>query len=75
MSNQVVRLIYPPSLLDVPIINQLILRFELQVNILRAEVTPDQGWVDIQLEGNSSAIESALAWLSSQGIQVQRLAH
>jgi ABC-type methionine transport system ATPase subunit len=75
MSNQVVRLIYPLNLLDVPVINQLILRFELQVNILRAEVTSEQGWVDLQLDGNASALESALSWLSTQGIQVQRLAH
>jgi len=74
MPDQVVRLIYPPNLLDVPVINQLILRFELTFNILRAEVTPTQGWVDLQLDGNSGAIESAITWLSSQGIEVQRLA-
>ena len=73
MPNQVIRLIYPPNLLDVPIINQLIRRFDLTFNIMRAEVTPDEGWVDLQLSGNADAIESAISWLSNQGVEVQPL--
>lgn len=74
MQDQVVRLIYPPQLLDVPIINQLIRRYELTVNILRAQVGPDEGWVDVQLAGPAAAIEDAMIWLSSQGVETQRLA-
>lgn len=74
MPDQVIRLIYPPHLLDVPIINQLIRHFDLTFNILRAEVTPKAGWVDLQLTGNYGAIESAITWLSGQGIEVERLA-
>ena len=74
MPDQVIRLIYPPHLLDVPIINQLIRRYDLTFNILRAEVTPGEGWVDLQLTGNDGAIESAITWLSGQGVEVQRLA-
>ena len=74
MTEQVIRLIYPPNLLDVPVINQLIRRYDLTVNILRAQVTPQEGWVDVQLSGNSAAIEDAMAWLTNQGIEVQRLA-
>ena len=74
MQDQVVRLIYPPQLLDVPIINQLIRRYELTVNILRAQVGPDEGWVDVQLSGPAAAIEDAMTWLSSQGVETQRLA-
>jgi ABC-type methionine transport system ATPase subunit len=73
MPDQVIRLIYPPHLLDVPVINQLIRRFDLTFNILRAEVTPHAGWVDLQLSGTGSAIESAITWLSGQGIEIQRL--
>jgi len=73
MPNQVIRLIYPPNLLDVPIINQLIRRFDLTFNIIRAEVTPDEGWVDLQLSGSADAIESAISWLSNQGVEVQPL--
>ena len=74
MPDQVIRLLYPPHLLDVPIINQLIRRFDLTFNIIRAEVTPEFGWVDLQLTGSSAAIESGITWLTGQGIEVQRLA-
>jgi ABC-type methionine transport system ATPase subunit len=74
MQKQIIRLIYPPQLLDVPIINQLIRQYELTVNILRAQVGPEEGWVDIQLSGPSAAIENAIEWLSSKGIEVQNLA-
>jgi ABC-type methionine transport system ATPase subunit len=75
MPDQVIRLIYPSHLLDVPIINQLIRRFDLTFNIMRAEVTPQEGWVDLQLSGSTGAIESAITWLSGQGIDIQRLTH
>lgn len=74
MQNQAICLIYPPHLLDVPIINQLIRRYELTVNILRAQVGPNEGWVDIQLTGPSAAIEDAMSWLSAKGVEVQHLA-
>lgn len=74
MPDQVVRLVYPPHLMDVPVINQLIRRYELTFNILRAEVTPKEGWVDIQLAGSAAAIEDAITWLSGRGIEIQRLA-
>ena len=74
MIKLVIRLLYPPHLLDVPIINQLIRRFDLTFNIMRAEVSLDGGWVDLQLTGSSGAIESAITWLSGQGVEVQRLA-
>jgi len=73
MIEQVIRLVYPPHLLDVPIINQLIRRYNLTINILRAQVTPREGWVDIQLTGNAAAIEDAITWLSGQGITVEHL--
>lgn len=74
MAEQVIRLLYPPHLLDVPVINQLIRRYELTVNILRAQVSPQEGWIDIQLTGNAAAIEDATTWLTGKGIEVQRLA-
>ncbi|MBN1667789.1 MAG: hypothetical protein JW862_11900 [Anaerolineales bacterium] len=74
MAEQVIRLVYPPNLLDVPIINQLIRRYDLTINILRAQVDPQGGWVDVQLSGNPAAIEDAISWLSGRGVQVEPLA-
>lgn len=71
MSGQVIRLVYPASLLHVPIINQLIRQYDVTVNILRAQISEDQGWLEVQLAGNPMIIEDAVAWLKTQGVEIQ----
>lgn len=71
MTDQVLRLVYPASLLSVPVINQLIRRFDLTVNILRAEIGSGERWMEIQLAGHPMVIEDAIEWLKSQNIEVQ----
>ena len=74
MTEQVLRLIYPPSVVNVPIVNQLVRNFsELTINILRAEVNPEEGWLEVQLVGKAGNIEAATDWLRQQGVEVQVL--
>ncbi len=68
-----VRLVYPPSLVNVPVIHQLIRSFDLTVNIRGAQITDEQGWLDIQLIGDKPAIDAALSWLLGQGIEIQKV--
>jgi ABC-type methionine transport system ATPase subunit len=70
MANQIIVLTYPASLLRVPVINQLIRKFEITVNIIRAQVDSDQGWIEVQLTGAATDVEEALVWLKSQGVDV-----
>lgn len=71
---QVVRLIYPPSVVNIPIVNQLIRKYnDLTVNILRAEVNRTEGWLEVQLVGTAALIESSMDWLRQQGVEVQVL--
>ena len=71
MSDQVIRLVYPSSLLHVPIINQLIRQYDVTVNILRAQIGEEQGWLEVQLAGNPIIVEDAISWLKTQGVGVQ----
>jgi len=74
LAEQVLRLIYPPSVLNSPITNHLIRNFtELTVNILRAKVSAEAGWMEIQLVGSAGMIESAIDWLRQKNIEVQVL--
>lgn len=76
MTEQVVRLIYPPAAVNIPIVNQLIRSFtDLTVNILQAEVNATQGWLEVQLVGSAAVIESSIEWLRKQGVEVQVLGH
>jgi len=71
MMSQVVRLVYPESLLSVPVINQLIRRYDLTVNILRAQIGGEDRWLEVQLAGDPGIIDAAITWLRTQGIEVQ----
>lgn len=71
MTYQLIRLNYPSNLLRVPIINQLIKQYDLTVNILRAQIDGEHGWIEIQLSGNTHVIEEAIEWLKLQGVHVE----
>jgi ABC-type methionine transport system ATPase subunit len=70
MPNQSVRLVFPPSLQDEPIITRLLRRYTFTVNIIRASVTADEGWMDIQVSGKAPEIEESFTWLREQGVEV-----
>jgi ABC-type methionine transport system ATPase subunit len=73
MEDRRVRLLYPPTQVNVPVIYQLIKQFDITINILGAKINPDEGWVDLQVSGNGAALNKAVAWLNSQGIEVKDL--
>jgi hypothetical protein len=74
VTEQVLRLIYPPAIINSPLLNQLIRAYgDLTVNILRAEVKTTEAWVEIQLVGSAGMIESSIDWLRQQGVEVQVL--
>ncbi len=70
MLSQSVRLIFPASLQDEPIVNRLMKGHSFTVNILRANVTDEQGWIDIRVSGKAQEIEDAIFWLREQGVEV-----
>ena len=71
MKETLVRLVYPPDLLRVPVLNRLIQRFDLTVNILRSQVGAEAGWIELQIGGEEATVEDALNWLRERGIYVQ----
>ncbi len=71
MKEPVVRLVYPPDLLRAPVLNQLIRRFDITVNILRAQVGAEAGWIELQLRGEDEMVDQALDWLREKGVYVQ----
>lgn len=70
MLSQSVRLNFPSTLHDEPIINHLMRRYSFTVNILRANVTPDQGWIEIQVTGEEQDVNEAFSWLREQGVEI-----
>jgi len=71
MTDQIVRLTYPNSLLKVPIINQLIRHYDITLNILGAQIDTEQGWIEVQIAGQPAVVDEAINWLKKQGVEVK----
>lgn len=60
---------YSQAAVGEPLIYTIIKRFEVKVNILRAEVTPGQeGRLLLELEGEEEALAKAMAYLESREV-------
>lgn len=66
-----VKLIYPASLQDQPVLYRLIKDFDLATNIRRASVGAAEAWLVVDIEGETESIEKALAWAVQQGLTVE----
>jgi ABC-type methionine transport system ATPase subunit len=69
-----VRLKYPQHLLDRPLIYGLISDFHLLTNILEAKVDADQGVLLVAVRGEAHEVQEGLAWMVTQGVEVEVLA-
>jgi NAD-dependent dihydropyrimidine dehydrogenase PreA subunit len=65
---------YPRHLIDSPLISKMVREFDLDFNILRANITPQsEGVMVLALEGTVSVIDRALHWVRGQGVGIQSL--
>ena len=65
---------YPRHLIDAPVVSQIVRTYNLQFNILRANITPQsEGLMVLGLEGGAEDLDKALAWVQEQGVEVQPL--
>ena len=64
-------LMYPPRLIQRPIVWELGHKFPLVTNVRQCSVTDEIGIVCLELEGDRAQIKSAIQWLEKQGIRVE----
>lgn len=69
-----VKLVYPTSLVERPILYEMIKRFDIVTNIRAAHITADEGWLVVELNGEPERLDAALAWVAGQGVRVEMLA-
>ena len=65
-----VRLTFPANLIQEPLIYRLVKDFDIMINIRRADVKADHGWVALELEADESRLQRGIAWLKEKGVQV-----
>lgn len=61
------------EIIDTPLTYDLIKKYDIKVNILRAEISGDQGQLLVELNGSETAIEQGLNYLNRQNVQVELL--
>jgi len=65
---------FPRRLADRPIVSRLVRDFDLDFNILKASVTPDQeGLLVMELTGDRDDYDKGIRYLTEAGVQIQSL--
>lgn len=70
MARTRVRLTFPADLIQEPILYRLVKDFDIVINIRRADVKADYGWVALEMEADEAVLEHGVAWLKQRGVQV-----
>ncbi len=70
MARTRVQLTFPPSLIQEPIVYRLVKDFDIVINIRRADVKADCGWVIMEMEAGEDTLARGVAWLKGKGVQV-----
>lgn len=65
---------FPHRLVDQPIVYKLVKNYELQFNILKAYVTPqEEGLMVLELTGEKENFDKGIEYLQSCGVRIQPL--
>ncbi len=65
-------LTFPEKIVTKPITYRLVKDFDLQFNILRAEITKDvEGKILLEIKGSKEKIEEGINYLKNEGISIQ----
>jgi ferredoxin len=65
---------FPKRLVERPIIYRLVKDYDLEFNILKASITPEQeGLLVLELKGNQQEYDKGIEFLIKAGVQIQSL--
>ncbi|HEV7677814.1 MAG TPA: NIL domain-containing protein [Candidatus Dormibacteraeota bacterium] len=70
MARRRVKLTFTPGMVTEPVIHELGTRFPVVTNIRRADVTRDEGWVVLEVDGELDDIDRGLAYVAGRGVRV-----
>jgi len=61
---------FPEEAVREPIIYNLGQQFRVVTNIRSADISQDEGWVVLELEGEEKDIEDGITWVTTKGVRV-----
>ena len=72
MAKKRIVLTFPEKIVTKPITYQLVKKYDLKFNILRAEITADiEGKILLEIEGTKEKVDEGIEFLQSEGITIQ----
>lgn len=74
MISKKVVLHFPRKLIDMPIVSNLVRKYDLEFNILQARITPDEeGLMVLEFKGKKENYANGINFLKKQGVKLQLL--
>jgi len=70
MAKKQVIFVFSPELAREPIVYNLGHQFNIVTNIRHANISGEEGWVELEMEGEKENIEQGIAWVTSKGVRV-----
>ena len=64
---------FPEELVDRPLIYEIIKKFDVVPNIRRANVEGHSGWLILEVNGEPSQLDAAIAYFEGLGCTVNRM--
>jgi L-aspartate semialdehyde sulfurtransferase ferredoxin len=64
---------FPEELVDRPLIYEIIKKFDVVPNIRRANVEGNSGWLILEVNGEPSQLDAAIAYFDGLGCTVNRM--
>jgi ABC-type methionine transport system ATPase subunit len=65
-----VKLTFPRDAVTQPVIYQLGHDYGVVTNIRRADITRDEGWVILEMDGSDDQLDDAIRYCEGQGVRV-----
>ena len=70
-SKKRVTLVFPPNLIQEPVVFTMAQKFGIVPNIRKARVTESVGEMTLELEGDEKALDKGIKYLESRGVKVE----
>ena len=70
MARRRVKLTFARDAVTQPVIYEIGHRHDVVTNIRRADITRDEGWVILELEGTEENLTAAVSYCEAQGVRV-----
>ena len=64
---------FPEELVDRPLVYEIIKKFDVVPNIRRANVEGHSGWLILEVNGEHSELDAAIAYFEGLGCTVNRM--